>query len=331
MPKCLKDRVSPSMAVALTALFVSLGGVGYAATGGNFILGAQNDATTPTRLTAPVATHALQVTNTNTAVGSTPLSLIAAANRPALKVNTGAKVDSLNVDRLDSLDSTSFLRNGILQTGAVNSGGVLNVMNTGAGNGVQGKTASAGASGVYGENTGSGGFGVAGRAGNLGHAVYGDNTGSGFAGYFEDKVHVGGALDCNGCIDDADVTGDRFMRGKAVGQALAVTPGANTFLGPPLAGFLRLSYFCPNPTTNTGFLWVYNDSGSVANVFIESGEGNPTYRQMAAGANFFVGASPSGDSFHIQAQGALGILTIEAATVNRASDCHAQAQGVLTP
>ena len=32
------------MAVSLTALFISLGGVGYAATGGNFILGVPNDA-----------------------------------------------------------------------------------------------------------------------------------------------------------------------------------------------------------------------------------------------------------------------------------------------
>jgi hypothetical protein len=118
--------------------------------------------------------------------------------------------------------------------------------------------------------------------------------------------------------------------GRAVGQALAVTPGANTFLGPPLAGFLRLSYFCPSPTSNTGFLWIYNDSGSVANVFLDNGESNPTYRAMAAGANFFVAAAPAGDAFSIQAQGALGIETIQVATVNRASDCHAQAQALLT-
>ena len=68
--------------------------------------------------------------------------------------------------------------------------------NTGTTNGVQGRTAAPRASGVYGENTSGGGFGVRGRAGSTGHAVYGDNTGTGFAGYFEDKVHIGGALDC---------------------------------------------------------------------------------------------------------------------------------------
>ena len=118
--------------------------------------------------------------------------------------------------------------------------------------------------------------------------------------------------------------------GKAVGQDKTVTPGANVFLGPPLAGFLRLSYSCPNPTSNTGFLWIYNDSGSTANVFVDSGERNPTYNQMNAGANFSLPATPAGDSYLIHAQGALGVETIHVATVNRASDCHAQAQALLT-
>jgi hypothetical protein len=82
-----------------------------------------------------------------------------------------------------------------------------------------------------------------------------------------------------------------------------------------MLGFLRLSYFCPNPNP--------------ANVFVESGGDNPTYHQMASGDHIFFGAATTGDSFHIQAQGAPGVLTIEAATVHRASDCHVQAQGVL--
>src|SRR5215208_3349427 len=93
----LKRRLSPPMVVALLGLFVALGGPGYAATGGNFVLGLANDAMTPTRLTAPVTTNALQVTNTDTTAGSTALSLVAAPNHPALKVNTQAKVPLLNV------------------------------------------------------------------------------------------------------------------------------------------------------------------------------------------------------------------------------------------
>jgi hypothetical protein len=345
MWKRLSGRLSPSIVISLMALFVSLGGAGYAATGGNFILGTPNTATSETSLTASGTTaNALKVTNSNTAAGATPLRLVATAGHAPLAVNQTTKVPLLNVDMLDGIDSTGFIRRGFAQTAAVNTvGGLVDVTNTGTTNGVQGRTGSATASGVYGENTSGGGFGVAGRAGSSGHAIYGDNTGSGFAGYFEDKVHIGGQLDCNNCVDGADVTGkvgdadnldgldsSAFMHGKAVGQALAEGPNDHVFLGPPMAGFVRLSYQCPGTLTNNGLLHVYNDSGSTANLFIESGDANPTYRQMAAGDHFFVNAAASGDSFHIQAQGALGILTIEAATVHRASDCHAQAQGVLT-
>jgi hypothetical protein len=75
---------------------------------------------------------------------------------------------------------------------------------------------------------------------------------------------------------------------------------------------------------------VYNYSGALANVFVESGGPNPTYSQMNAGDELQLPAAATADSFHIQAQGFIGVLTIEVATVHRASDCHAQAQGVLS-
>ncbi len=63
------------------------------------------------------------------------------------------------------------------------------------GNGVQGKSLSAGASGVYGENLTGTGYGVGGRATVAGMGVYGDNLSpAGFAGYFNGNVHVNGAL-----------------------------------------------------------------------------------------------------------------------------------------
>lgn len=70
------------------------------------------------------------------------------------------------------------------------------------------------------------------------------------------------------------------------------------------------------------FVWV-------ANVFVDSGTGNPAYHQMAAGDTTDVPASASGDSFFIQAQGGPGVETVQVATVHRASDCHAQAQALL--
>ena len=59
-------------------------------------------------------------------------------------------------------------------------------------NGLQGSSATAAASGVYGENTG-GGFGVAGRTTGNGSAIYGDNAStSGWAGNFNGRVNVSG-------------------------------------------------------------------------------------------------------------------------------------------
>ena len=48
-------KPSSATVIATVALFVALGGVGVAATGGNFILGQSNTATTNTSLSAPVA------------------------------------------------------------------------------------------------------------------------------------------------------------------------------------------------------------------------------------------------------------------------------------
>jgi hypothetical protein len=347
MLKCLNGRrPSASLVISTIALFVSLGGAGYAATGGNFILGQTNTATTPSLLAAPVSGKTLRLRNTDTTAGATALGLEVASGHPPFAVDSSTKVAQLNADLLDGRDSGAFLRKGVLQSASVSSaGGVVDVLNTGTTNGVQGITQSPSASGVYGQNTSAGGFGVAGRAGSGGNAVYGDNTGTGFAGYFEDKVFVGGNLDCFACVGASDISGkvndsnqldgidsSGFVQGqgKAVGQALSEAPGAHIFLGPALAGFIRLSYACPATLANNGVLRVYNDSGQLANVFVDGGGGNPTYLQMAAGGTTDLAAAASGDSYVIQAQGGPGIETIQVASVHRASDCHAQAQALLT-
>ncbi len=197
------------------------------------------------------------------------------------------------------------------------------------GNGVFGTTSSTDFSGVYGETTVTGGSGVFGTAGNGGIGVHGTNTGTGDAGRFDGTVRVNGGialsgiLDCTGCVLPRNVAG--FIQG----QAVAMGAGSGSFFGPPFGSFLRLSYDCPASLANSGTLHIMNASGQLANVFVESGTPNPSYFQMAAGGDITFPASATADSFHIQAQGFIGILTIEVATVHRASDCHVQAQGVL--
>src|SRR5581483_8021544 len=191
----LRRHLSPPMVVALLALFVALAGTTWAATGGNFVLGQPNTAKTPSSLSAPVAgSKALQLTNTDTtAAGSTALGLSVAGGHPPLVVNSSAKVANLNADWLDGSDSTAFLRKTVplSLTGSAALNGVISGTNTGSANGLQGRTGSPTASGVYGENSG-GGFGVSGVADTAGvngisgssNGVQGDSAAGGASGVY---------------------------------------------------------------------------------------------------------------------------------------------------
>jgi hypothetical protein len=265
---------SRAMAVALVALFFNITGLAYAATGGNFLLGRPNTATTQTGLTANFAGRTLQLTNTNTGATASPLGLTTAAGRPPFFTNSATKVANLNADKLDGIDSTGFL----------------------------GKTAKA--------------------------------TDSELLDGFDSSYFLpayGKAVDAD-LLDGMDSTAFIQGAGQAGGQAVAIPAGQNYYLGSPLLGFLRLLYACPANVASNGTFAFNNDSGSIANVFVESGGANPSYYQMNPGDQVNFPGATTGDSWHIQAQGALGIITIEAASVHRSgsNDCHVQAQAVLT-
>ena len=83
--------------IAGAALTVGIGGVGYAATGGSFILGHANSAGATSSLSNP---------------NGTALSLSAKAGTPALRVSNAVKVGNLNADLLDGLNSTAFAKAG---------------------------------------------------------------------------------------------------------------------------------------------------------------------------------------------------------------------------
>jgi hypothetical protein len=100
-------RPSPSMLVALVAVFLSLGGVGVAATGGNFILGQSNSADAPSVLTGNAGTNPqLRI---DAAGGGPALSAVVRAGVPPFKVNSSAKVAGLNADLVDGIDSSDLL------------------------------------------------------------------------------------------------------------------------------------------------------------------------------------------------------------------------------
>jgi hypothetical protein len=110
MRQAIRARLSFANVVSMIALFVAIGGSTYAATGGNFILGQPNSATTTTSLSADPPGKALQVTNTSPVAAATALGLTVASGHPPLAVNSGAKVANLNVDRLDDKDSNFFVQ-----------------------------------------------------------------------------------------------------------------------------------------------------------------------------------------------------------------------------
>jgi hypothetical protein len=104
-------KPSPAMIVALLALFVALGGVGVAATGGNFLLGQPNTASSQTALTAGINSKAMAITNTNTGASAGALALNVAAGKPPLVASAGAgKATNLNADKVDGVDADQFTR-----------------------------------------------------------------------------------------------------------------------------------------------------------------------------------------------------------------------------
>jgi hypothetical protein len=134
-----RRRPSPALVISIISLFVSLGGVGVAATGGNFILGQSNTANNTSTLsgvvpgpsTGTTPGQQLQVTNNSTAVnagglgvlsksataptalfqntgGGPPLRLVPTTGKPPLSVGSSARVPNLNADLLDGLSSSSF-------------------------------------------------------------------------------------------------------------------------------------------------------------------------------------------------------------------------------
>jgi hypothetical protein len=84
-------------AIAGAALTVGIGGVGYAATGGSFVLGSSNSAGATSSLSNP---------------NGTALNLVSKTGTPALKVSNTVRVGNLNADLLDGLHASSFAKAG---------------------------------------------------------------------------------------------------------------------------------------------------------------------------------------------------------------------------
>jgi hypothetical protein len=140
MSSRVRDHIRSNV-VGYIALFVALGGTTYASTGGNFILGNPNTASSKTSLSAPIADKALQLSNTSTAAGATALGLSVGSGRAPFTVNSATKVAKLNADKLDGKDATNWkVTNVIASAGPLpvqgtftSSGGPFLIMASGSG------------------------------------------------------------------------------------------------------------------------------------------------------------------------------------------------------
>ena len=79
------------------------------------------------------------------------------------------------------------------------------------------------------------------------------------------------------------------------------------------------------------FIRFTNRTAATMSFFSESGQENPSYHTLGPDGDVVIETLKAGDSLHIQAEApGFGVVTIEVASVQRANDCHVQAQAVLT-
>lgn len=93
----------------MLALVLGAGTTAVAATGGNFLLGKSNSATTVSKLAYGLAGPTLQLINRGSAATATALNLTVASGHAPLTVNADAgTATNLSADKLDGKDSTDF-------------------------------------------------------------------------------------------------------------------------------------------------------------------------------------------------------------------------------
>jgi hypothetical protein len=91
------------------ALLFGVATMAMGATGGNFLLGKANGATTASKLTASIAGPALTLVNQSTDTAATALNISVASGKAPLKVNAAAgTATGLSADELDGQDSAAY-------------------------------------------------------------------------------------------------------------------------------------------------------------------------------------------------------------------------------
>jgi hypothetical protein len=95
------------------ALILGVASAALSATGGNFVLGKANEATSVSKLTATIAGPALTLVNQSTDAAATALNINVASGKAPMRVNAAAgTATNLSADELDGKDSSGFYAQG---------------------------------------------------------------------------------------------------------------------------------------------------------------------------------------------------------------------------
>jgi hypothetical protein len=143
-------------------------------------------------------------------------------------------------------------------------------------------------------------------------------------------------LGANARAADADLldglNSTAFMAGpgKVIEEVVALPPGSSG--GVMLEeGLFNIQYQCPDVLSDNGTVGLLNVTFGTVNLFTDNGSTNPTYQQVPASNFAPTAAAATGEfiTFQVHAPN-VGIATINVMSVHRASDCHVQAQAVIS-
>lgn len=350
-----------TLAAAVLALALASTAVAGSGVNAVFNLGVTNSVNALTTLTGIASGPMLQVVNNGTVAGSSAivatskgsgkgtiisqntaggpaLDLRVSSGKSPILVSAGAgKATNLDADKLDGLDSAALQRRviGTCPSGssvrAINADGTVTCEpDDNAGGDVTGVIAGEGLTGggTDGDATLSANFTAPGGGNGAATTVArGDHN--------HDASYLGKtdkAADADR-LDGKDSTEFVQGRGQALHGARALgLSGVNwvPFLVTPNPGGITIGYQCPASVSSNGLLVIRNDSGETVNVFADNGLDGPAYRQLGPnGGRWDQQAAAGGEHITFQVQGTI-ITTIEVFSVHRATDCHVQAQALVT-
>jgi len=93
---------------------------------------------------------------------------------------------------------------------------------------------------------------------------------------------------------------------------------------------IRVDYACPSdPINNSGILEISNPGSETLNVFVDNSNSSIAHYEWGQNGGNIFSSARSGSHFTIQAQGT-NVATVEVFSYHRSSDCHTQAQALVT-